>query len=359
MKKQPEIKKAIICKHVTSFSISDAYNQSYVPKAGDVAIFKVLSIGKHKAIQGSSGKNSYIFPGDYIMAAFGNRYATNQFEGYVPTAVMEQYQILGQGGCIGVLKSSHAKFENVGATQLELIGYAVDKEQKIINTHYLTERPRRFNAQKKRNYDIVLSVGSSMDSGKTTSAAYLCRGLKEAGKKVGFIKLTGTVFSKDKRFVRDCGADMAVDFSNLGFPSTYMYKLSSILNIYETLLAKIEQIEPDYVVVEIADGLLQRETSMLLNHKGFMSTVRHIMLSCGDSLGVLSGLNFLQHLGRRPFGISGLINASPLLVAETKRATKIPVLGLDDLMSPEVLRLLSSRHIIRAKKQELLQQKVA
>lgn len=340
MMNNTEIKKAIICKSVKNYSISTVHNRHYVPKAGDVAIFEVLEIGKHKAIQGASGKNSYIFPGDFIMAAFGNRYATNQFEGYVPTEVKDQYQILGQGGCIGVLKSMHAKFKDIGATELRLVGYAVNEEGAIINTHYLTEKRVKFSSKRKRNYEVILSIGSSMDSGKTTSAAYLCRGLKKAGNKVAFIKLTGTVFSKDKRFVADCGADIAVDFSNLGFPSTYMYRLSQLLDVYEGLLRKVESIDPDYVVVEIADGLLQRETKMLLHHLSFMSTVSHIMLSCGDSLGVLSGLSFLENINRRPFVVSGLINASPLLVDECKKTIDIPVLDLNDLMCPMVVTRL-------------------
>ena len=333
-----EIKKAIICKHVKDYKINRRVNKTYVPKEGDVAIFKVLSIGKHKTIQGETGKNSYIFPGDYIMAAFGNRYATNQFEGYVPNRVHEEYQILGQGGAIGILASMHAKLQDVGPTTLKLVGYATDKNKQIINTQYYTVNRIKFVEQKQRDYKVILSVGSSMDSGKTTSAGYLCRGLRQAGKKVGFIKLTGTVFSKDKRFVKDCGAHKVVDFSNLGFPSTYMYSMQDLLDIYEGLLTQISAIDPDYVVVEIADGLLQRETDMLLNHHHFMDTVDNIMLSCGDSLGVLSGLKYLQDRGRTPFAISGLINTSPLLVDEVRNAIDLPVLDLEDLASKKVVQ---------------------
>lgn len=343
MMNNTEIKKAIICKSVKNYSLSTAGIKTYIPQAGDVAIFEVLSIGKHKAIQSANGNNRYLFPGDKIMATFGNRYATNQFEGYVPTQVEDQYQILGQGGCIGVLKSTHAKFDKIGATELKLVAYAVDEGGEVINTRYLTEEPKSFMIGKKRNYEVILSVGSSMDSGKTTSAAYLCRGIHKAGKKVAFIKLTGTVFSKDRRFVKDCGADVAFDFSHLGFPSTYMSSLSEILNIYESLLTKVEEINPDYVVVEIADGLLQRETKMLLHNPAFMSTVSHIMLSCGDSLGVLSGLSFLKDINRTPFAISGLINVSPLLVDECKRSTDIPVLNLSDLESPSVVNSFSRK----------------
>ena len=59
-----------------------------------------------------------------------------------------------------------------------------------------------------------------MDSGKTTSAAYLCRGILASGTRVAYFKLTGTVYGKDKAMVRDCGALFVADFGNYGFPST-------------------------------------------------------------------------------------------------------------------------------------------
>ena len=335
MNMKSRIKKAIICKHVQRYTINRLNNRTYKPRAGDVAIFRVLSIGKHKTIQGETGKNSYIFPGDLIMAAFGNRYASNQFEGYVPDGYQDEFHILGQGGAIGMVESMHAKLKPVGPTTLKLVGYATHKG-KVINTQYLTETRVAFEPNRHRPYQIILSLGASMDSGKTTSAGYLCRGLRNAGHTVGFIKLTGTVFSKDKRFVKDCGAHRVVDFSNLGFPSTYMYSMSELLDIFEGLSRKVEEISPDYVVVEIADGLLQRETAMLLENPAFRAMVDHVMLSCADSLSVIGGLAHLERLGLQPFAVSGLLNVSPLMVDEAKRVTPLPILSLDDLMHRRV-----------------------
>ncbi len=78
------IKKAIICKQVNSTIIDKQIKRTYVPKAGDVAVFKVKEIGKHTRIQSVGGNNKYILPDDLIMAVFGNRYATGQMEGHVP-----------------------------------------------------------------------------------------------------------------------------------------------------------------------------------------------------------------------------------------------------------------------------------
>lgn len=335
-----KLKKSIIVKQVKDFKINKSIKKTHQPIAGDVAIFKVDNIGKHSSIQGVNGNNYYIFPGDYIMAAFGNRYATGQFEGYVSEGYQQRYQILGKGGAIGTLASMHAKLEKVGATTLKLVGYAVDGNNKVINTKYLTESPEVFNPYRSRNYEVILSVGASMDSGKTTSAAYLCRGLNTGRAKVAYIKLTGTVYSKDRSFVRDCGADLAIDFSYLGFPSTYMCDIEELLNLYETLLKKVEAIKPTYLVIEIADGLLQRETFMLLNNKAFMNTVDHIMLSCGDSLSVMSGLNFLKSIDFPPFAVSGLLTASPLLTQEVRDFCEVPVLTLKDLSNSKTIRQL-------------------
>lgn len=335
-----KLKRSIICKGVQEFTLDDTINITYIPKAGDVAIFEVIEIGKHDSIQSTNGNNAYIFPGDRIMMAFGNRYATGQFEGYVPTKYLEKYQILGKGGAVGELASMNVKLNDIGATDVKLIGYASDIDGKVINTLYLDDTELTFETSKSRTAKIILSIGSSMDSGKTTTAGYLCRGIMLANKKVAFIKLTGTVFSKDKSFVRDCGAELAVDFSNAGFPSTYMCNEQEMLNLYEYLLQLTASVEPEYIVVEIADGLLQRETALLLKNKDFMHTVSGVVFSCGDSLSALSGIKLLEELNQNILGICGLFTVSPLLINEVKSNCSYPVFTLSELANPSILSTL-------------------
>jgi len=188
-------------------------------------------------------------------------------------------------------------------------------------------------------------LGSSMDSGKTTTAAYLCRGLKAAKKKVAYIKLTGTVFTKDRHFVRDCGAKVALDFSDFGFPSTYMCELDELMDLHYNLLALLEsKMSPEYVVIEIADGILQRETEILLKNKSFMKQISHVIFSAADSMGILSGLNLLEQLDAKPFAVSGLFTTAPLLVDEVKTRIEQPILTLETLSNPQVLRLIEQKN---------------
>ena len=203
--------------------------------------------------QSDSRRNVAIVEGDVIMAAYGNRYATGQFEGYIPDAPTEMNDVLAIGGVVGILKSKNSEFEHIPATKVKLIGYAVDKNGSVINTCYYHTRKLSFSGAVPNKAKVILSVGSSMDSGKTTSAAYLCRGLKLAGNKVAYIKLTGTVYTKDQDLAFDLGADKTVDFADAGFPSTYMCSKQEILDLYQTLLNMLESVSPDYIVIEIAD----------------------------------------------------------------------------------------------------------
>ncbi len=338
------IKKSLICREVKAFHLDPTIIRDYQPVVGDVAVFSVQRIGKHNAIQGTRGSNKYIFPGDRIMLAFGNRYASEQFEGYIPEGWQPVYHILGKGGCAGVVASMHQRMSLRGPTELVLEGYATDNEGKVINTRYLNRERVPYDTYEKKDYKLILSLGTGMDSGKTTTAAYLARGLHRAGKRVAYVKLTGTVFSKDRAFVRDCGADLSTDFSRLGYPSTYMLDEPELLDIVATLLTEAETVQPDYVIAEIADGLLQRETAMLLRHQGFRQMVDHVLLSSGDSFGALAGLEELNRLGLQASALCGAFTAAPLLINEVASRTDLPILTLDRLSDASVPRFLTPAH---------------
>lgn len=335
---QFSIKKSIICKNIDlqQYLINENKIHYYIPEAGDVAVFKVVSVGKHKQIQSDTKRNVLILPGDYILAAFGTRYATSQFEGYLPSSCRTDFHILGAGGTIGVIQSMHASLVDKGPTVLQIIGYVTNQNGQVVNTKKVAGQLSSFTGASAKRCQIILSVGSSMDSGKTTTAAYLSRGLVLNDNRVSFIKLTGTVYSKDADLVYDCGAQYTIDFSAFGFPSTYLCSEQELLSLFESLMQKAAAQEPDVVIIEIADGILQRETKLLLENKAFMSLVDHVVFSCGDSLSALSGVKVLKDMDIYPSALSGLFTASPLLIEEVKQNVDIPVLTIEQLMSEAI-----------------------
>lgn len=325
------MKRAICTKGVGNFKIDSSIIHTYIPKAGDVALFEVMEIGKHDSIQNASGHNCYLFPGDQFLGNFGSRYATEQFEGYVPSAPTEDLEILGKGGVVGEVASMHYSFDKIGSTKIKLIGFAKDENNDVINTIYLHKEVVPFRNLKDYDFPVILSLGCSMDSGKTTTAAYLSRSIQKRGKKVAFIKLTGTYFTKDKHFVNDCGADYAIDFGLAGYPSTYLLDIEELLDLYQFLIDDVLKQSPDAVVIEIADGILQRETEMLLRDKRFASQIDEVVFSGLDSLSVLYAIDMLSSINLKPKAICGIFTMAPLLINEVKSRTKIPVLTLAEL----------------------------
>ncbi|MBI5372089.1 MAG: hypothetical protein HZA79_08695 [Sphingobacteriales bacterium] len=340
------IKRTYICKDVNAHSIDSRIPEGYVPVAGDVAIFEVLRIGKHKMVQGAAKRNVTIMPGDIIMAAFGTRYATEQFEGYLPDQVNQELHILGAGGTVGVLASMHYKFKDIGPTTLRFAGFAKDHYGNIINTKEIKQKLRvKFSGAAAAATKVILSLGSSMDSGKTTSAAYFVHGLKKAGFTVAFIKLTGTVYTKDADLASDLGADMVSDFGDFGFPSTYMCNEEELLDLYESALAGVLIKRPDYVIMEIADGLYERETRMLLTCARFRQTVEAVIFSAGDSLAAINGVQTLNSWGLFPIALSGLFTTSPLLIREVKENTAVPVYDIEQLSTGAIAaNLVNQKH---------------
>jgi hypothetical protein len=104
-----------------------------------------------------------------------------------------------------------------------------------------------------------------------------------------------------------------------------------LLDLYASLLAIVMPSSPDYIVMEIADGLYERETRMLLNHEGFISTIDGVMFSAGDSLAAIHGIALLNNWGIYPDCISGLFTTSPLLIREVMENTFVPVYTIQEL----------------------------
>jgi len=122
----------------------------------------------------------------------------------------------------------------------------------------------------------------------------------------------------------DTGACVALDFVDGGYPSTYLCSLTELLALHHRLVSHAASRGADWVVVEIADGLLQRETSQLLQSAAFRETVDAWVFATNDALGAVGGLSVLRTWGITPAAISGILTASPLAMREAQAATGVP-----------------------------------
>lgn len=307
------------------------------PSVGDVVMARVDNLFQHNRLFLPTGWRSYLFPGDEILVCYGHRYAPNQFEAAVPEG-LEPCHLIAAGGLAGKVLSSHTRM--LAPSEITPLGIVSDDRGRPINIRDWA-LPRREEV-KGELPPVLAVVGTSMDSGKTMAASHACKGLTSAGLKVGAAKVTGTSSGGDYMQLVDAGASPFYDFVDAGYPSTYLLDLAEVERIFTTLIDHLREQSVDAIVLEIADGLFQRETAALLCSDVFREAVSSVIFTSSDAMGAQAGAKWLRARGLPVIAVSGLVTASQLGVQEARSATHLPVLQLPELAEPSRIRELLS-----------------
>ena len=302
---------------------------SLAPQRNDVLLSEVVSLGRHKRIDLHNRCKSKLFVGDVVGLVLSPRYATRQFEAVVPPTLDELHFVCAGGVCGRVIGVPDMM---TPPTLLRPLGYLLDDQGERVNL----KRHALETVDHDNDADVIVVVGSSMDSGKTTAAFSLLNGLSHSGHAVAAAKITGTASCKDLSALIDAGATRALDFTDAGFGSTADLSAHELWEIANTLISHLADENPDTIVIEIADGLLQRETAALLGMIADMPQFRGALFTCTDSLHVAPGIARLQSYGLNVLAVSGLVTASHLSIREAEQETSVPVLSSEDLKSPSV-----------------------
>lgn len=304
---------------------------------GDLILARVERLGSHKRLQLSSGGFSDLWEGDRIVAACGDRYANDQFEGK-STISADGCDLLAGGGVIGKLETKHERMS--APTRLVPLGRLTDAGgAPLALARYARPRP----ALGRRPETVIGVVGSGMNAGKTTAAAALIRGLSAAGFAVAGLKATGTGAFGDLNAYEAAGASFAADFTDDGLASTYRRPPARVAAAVDALLGHAEAEGCDAAVVELADGLLQPETVALLSDEGAERRLDGVIFAAGDALSALGGLAMLERLEMRVLALTGLLTRAPLAMRETEHATGAAILGRGELADPAAATALLAR----------------
>ena len=296
------------------------------PQVGDIVLARVETIGKNVALDLPTGRRCGLHTGDFIAVVFGNRYATLQFEGYARSDG-DRCDLLSVGGLCGLVMSRH---ENVPEpSRLRLEGALADADGRPLRLQdsALPEGLRLGHGRPR----IVVVLGTAMDVGKTYTARSVILGLRREGVRVAGVKLTGTAAGRDTFAMLDAGACAALDFVDGGLPSTYLCTLPDLLALYRRLVDHAAAQGAAWVVVEIADGIIQGETAALLASSRFATSVDAWLLAANDALGVAGAVGKLGPLGIKPLAVSGIVSRSPLSRREVEACTQIPCLTATEL----------------------------
>ncbi|MEA2109787.1 MAG: DUF1611 domain-containing protein [Pseudomonadota bacterium] len=308
-----------------------------IPTAGDVVLARVEEIGQHKKIELANSRRASLYVGDEIIVTYGNRYAPDQFEATVPK-IQAPCHLVAAGGIAAQFISKHASIK--APTLISPIAILGDGNGQPVNLSQFSLSKKSIKGQR----PITLAVvGSSMNSGKTTTAASLIKGLINSGLKVGAAKITGTGAGGDTWLMKDSGAHPVLDFVDAGAPSTYLLSPDKIETILETLTAELSSSGVEVIILEIADGLYQEETATLVTSKIFKEKVDGLIFAAGDAMGSWAGVQWLQQSTHIPImAVAGKLTSSPLATREAKRVLDMTVLTIKDLISPSIYGFLQN-----------------
>ncbi|MCX7184031.1 MAG: DUF1611 domain-containing protein [Nitrosospira sp.] len=305
------------------------------PSSGDLVLARVEEIGQHSRLELACGRHASLFEGDEIVVCYGNCYAPDQFEAEVP-GDLGLCNLVASGGIAARARSCHTDMKT--PTSIRPIGLLANSTGKRINL--MDAALPKITGSSSRPYTIAV-LGTSMNAGKSTTAAALIRGLVGAGRVVGAAKVTGTGSGRDAWLMTDAGSKLTLDFTHAGFPSTYLAKPSEVDKILETLTAYLTKAGTDVIVIEVADGLFQSETAALLDSSVFSRMVDSVIFAASDSMGATAGVKWLHRKRLPVIAVSGLLTASPLAIVETAKATGLPVLDKKELGSASIVNMLN------------------
>ena len=307
-----------------ALALSTAFDTA-VP--GDLVLAEVVSLGNHQRLQLAEGRPSNLYEGDQVVVAVGNRYAPDQFEG-VAEINDGPVDLLAGGGVIGRMRERHAKMRT--PTKVKPIGLLTDAPGDVLNVgdYALPRRP------KPEGMTVIGVIGASMNSGKTTATASLARGLHRAGYRVAAIKATGTGAFGDYNMFADTGVPFVADFTDAGMATTYLQPVDQVVEGMHTLLGHAAAHGCEIALVELADGVFQKETAAMLKDPAIRSDFDGFIMATPDALAATGGAAVLKGMDIEPLAMTGLISLSPLAVMEATEATGLRVVTRQELRDP-------------------------
>ncbi|MEM9724357.1 MAG: hypothetical protein AAF909_02710, partial [Pseudomonadota bacterium] len=293
---------------------------------GDLILCEIEKVGQHARTQLAEGRYSEHYPGDLVVLACGARYAPDQFEG-VAEIRPDGADMLAAGGIVGHMRRANGQMSK--PTRLKPLGRLLDAANGALNVAQFAVRPK----ESARRIPTFIVVGSSMNAGKTTTAASFVHGLARAGYRVAGMKATGTGAFGDYNAFSDAGASIVADFTDFGLPSTYLQPLHKLEAIFKDMTAYAAQSEADVAVIEFADGVFQEETRRLLSSSVIQQANDGVLYAAADASGAILGVRELRDLGFKLLAVSGKVTISPLAMLEARNGAGASFVSREDLRS--------------------------
>lgn len=302
------------------------------PRSGDLAFVRVARVGHHRRIEHVTGRRGALHVGDELIVAYADRYATDQYESYVPMT-LGRTQLVASGGIASQVRSRAAGVRP--ATEIVPLGIIGDDRGRPLNVAdfglpqidpRIIQRPR-----------TIAVFGTAMNAGKTTTIRHMVHGLARAGAGPGVAKVTGTGSGNDYWVMLDAGAWRMLDFTDAGLASSFNHPIGALERAAEQLVTHLTLDGCRVNFLEIADGVLQPQNDLLIRSPRLHGLIDAVVFAASDAMGAVHGVQVLRSSGFSVAAVSGTLTRSPLAVGEAIQALGLPVLGREQIADPRII----------------------
>ena len=279
-----------------------------------------------------TGRMCQVFSGDIVIGAFGKRAATLEGVG--------DWEQIGDDLMLHALTAAglFGKATSVSTLLPELMrlcyqGHVVRGDKVTMGQFAATPEPSPLSIP------VVLLIGTSMSSGKTTSGRVIVHELKRLGLKVAAAKLTGAARFRDVISLGDAGADKIFDFVDVGLPSTVCPE-DAFKEALDRLLSLIAASEVDVLVAEAGASPLEPYNGAVAM-ESLKNNIAMLVLCASDPYAVLG----VQHaFGRQPDLVCGPASNTDSAVELVGKLCGVRALNLMRRSArPELTKLLEDR----------------
>lgn len=275
----------------------------------------------------ASGRMVQALKGDRVVGAFGNRAATLEAVGNWEDISGHAMHAMTSAGLFGAVTSLSTLIPPL--THLEYVGHAMRDDQKVVMSDFRIHEEGTFDIP------VVLLVGTSMSSGKTTTGRLVVHELERIGLNVIGAKLTGAGRYRDILSYRDAGASAIFDFVDAGLPSTVVPE-TEFRRVIRPLLHHINGLSPDVAVIEAGASPLEPYNGTAAIKEIGEDNIRCKILCASDPYAVV-GVE--KAFGLRPDLVTGPATSTSAAIDLVRKLTGVAALNV---MDPDCLPALRS-----------------
>ncbi len=284
---------------------------------GDYVMCEVIGRpGPNYQVEMADGRMCHVFDGDLVVGAFGRRAATLEGVGsWQSIGDDNELHCLTAAGLFGKATSVSPLMPPI--MQMRYKGHVV-RQNKVTMAQF-----RPDNDPVSIEAPVIMLIGTSMSSGKTTSGRAIVHELKQRGLNVCAAKLTGAGRYRDVLSFGDAGADHIFDFVDVGLPST-VCEPDEFERALEQLLTLIARTKPDILVAEAGASPLEPYNGSVAM-KVLHDNIKMYVLCASDPYAVMG----VQHaFGHKPHLVCGPAANTDAAVNLVRKLCGVPALNL-------------------------------